>query len=191
LKRAEGEGHPQQTGGRKASSSFVGRAIVVRSKFALLSQSREYLKAAGQENSQNAGIVALARSSSWFRQHITAAPAAELQQQNEVIENGYLTTSWGAIHCARKICRSCKRNEPISTIKHPKSKHTTREHMLESRSARRYDTAGSAAAGDGLRNAVQSIMNMNVLLSLGSEAVKERETPQFLHNPCVPFAQSL
>jgi hypothetical protein len=41
--------------------------------------------------------------------------------------------------------------------------------------------------GDCFKNAVQSIMNMNILLSLGSEAVKERETPQFVHKTCVPF----
>jgi hypothetical protein len=56
MMRPEREEHPQQTGGRKASCSFVGRTVVVRSKFALFSQNREHLKAAGQENSQNAGL---------------------------------------------------------------------------------------------------------------------------------------
>jgi hypothetical protein len=38
-----------------------------------------------------------------------------------------------------------------------------------------YNTAASAAVGDGLGNAVLSIMSMNFLLGLGSEAVREGE----------------
>jgi hypothetical protein len=65
-----------------------------------------------------------------------------------------------------------------------KSKQNSREHTLRARAARRYNTAVSAAVGDGLGNAVQSIMSMNFFLGLGNEVVRERETPYFVRKSC-------
>jgi hypothetical protein len=84
-----------------------------------------------------------------------------------------VSSSVGGASCS--IVAEQKASEGARSGERLKSKHTPRKHTLRARVARLYNTAASAAVGDGLGNAVLSIMSMNFLLGLGSEAVREGE----------------